>query len=155
MQKKAGKIIISVIVVLIILAIFAISKNNNSSDKNLISLKIQLDLKEDIGLLLIDSDINGEKESGGASNADKKMLKKDDTLYWSIDKQHHEDAADIVDLIIQFTVVAEYCDPNFENIYPEELMIPMEEISFKAEFGKAYSIRITGDKVNGYQAILE
>lgn len=155
MQKKAGKIIISVIVTLVILAIFAISKNNNSSDKNLISLKIQLDLKEDIGLLLIDSDINGEKESGGSSNADKKMLKKDDILYWSIDKQHHKDAAETVDLKIQFTVVSEYCDPNFENIYPEELMIPMKEISFKAEFGKSYSIKIIGDKNNGYQAILE
>lgn len=83
------------------------------------------------------------------------MLKKDDLIYWSIDKQHYETVSDMVELLLNFTVITEYCDPNYENIYPEEYTMPMKSITFTAKFGDAYSIRITGDKVNGYRAILE
>jgi len=60
-----------------------------------------------------------------------------------------------VELSLRFTVVIEYCEPNYENTYPSEYQIPMEAITFPAEFGISYSIRITGDKTNGYQAALE
>ena len=83
------------------------------------------------------------------------MLKKDDLIYWSIDKQHYETVSDMVELLLNFTVITEYCDPNYENIYPEEYTMPMKPITFTAKFGDAYSIRITGDKVNGYRAIME
>ena len=128
--------------------------SESQAAKDEIMLKIQLDLNEDIGLLVIDHDVDGKKGSGGMSNADKSMLKRNDVLDWSFDKQLYDHSADTVDLTVRFTVVTEYCDPNYENIYPEEYMVPMEALSFKANFGETYSITITGDKVNGYQAAL-
>ena len=119
-----------------------------------IMLKIQLDLKEDIGLLILDHDVDGEEGSGGMSNVDKSMLKHDDVLYWTFDKQQYEGSDDTVDMTLRFTVVTEYCDPNYDNIYPEEYMIPMEGVSLRADFGKTYSVTITGDKINGYEAHL-
>ena len=119
-----------------------------------IQLIIRLDLKEDIGLLIIDHDLGGNKGSGGISNADRSMIKRDDVLYWTFDKQYYDNPADTADLTLRFTVVTEYCDPNYDNIYPEEYMIPMEAVSFRADFGKAYSVTIAGDKDKGYQAVL-
>lgn len=119
-----------------------------------ILLVIRLDLKEDIGLLVIDHEVGGEQGSGGVSNADKSKIKRDETLYWTVDKQFYEGSSDTVDLTLRFTVVTEYCAPNYDNIYPEEYMMQTEEVSFTADFGKTYSLTITGDKLNGYQAAL-
>lgn len=58
--------------------------------------------------------------SAGISNADKSMLKKDETLYWQIDKQSSDNLSDTVGLSLRFTIVTAYCDPNYENVYPEE-----------------------------------
>ena len=156
-MKKIVITVLAVVAVLAIAVIFAFHRTDQPSEinENEIALQIQLDLKEDVGLLIIDSDIDGQKESGGISNADKTMLKKDDLIYWSIDKQHYETVSDMVELLLNFTVITEYCDPTYENIYPEEYPMPMKPITFTAKFGDAYSIRITGDKVNGYQAIME
>ena len=86
---------------LAIAVIFAFHRTDQPSEnnENEIALQIQLDLKENVGLLISDSDIDGEEERGGISNADKTMLKKDDLIYWSIDKQHYETAADTVELV--------------------------------------------------------
>ncbi len=116
---------------------------------------IQLDLKEDIGLLLIDHDVNGTTGTGGISNANKSMLRRDSKDYWTIDKQFVEHPADTVSVTLRFRVVTEYFDPNYDNIYPEEYVEPMDAVSFTAEFGKSYSVTITGDRVNGYHAVLE
>lgn len=83
------------------------------------------------------------------------MLKKDDQIYWPIERQNYENLPDIVELSLRFAVVTEYCEPNYENTYPAEYQIPMDAITFPARFGDSYSIRITGDKTNGYQAVLE
>jgi hypothetical protein len=120
-----------------------------------IMLKIKLDLKEDIGLLVICHDVDGDKGSGGISNADKTMLKRDENLYWTFEKRFYENSADTVDTVLRFTVVTEYCDPNYENVYPVELTVPAGEVSFKADFGKSYLVTITGDKTNGYQAVFD
>lgn len=156
MKKKIG---IAAIVVAAVLAILILvyhgTQEPAQTNADEISLQIQLDLKEDIGLLLIDSDIGGNVSSGGSSNADKTMLKKDDCIYWPIERQNYENVPDTVELSLRFTVVTEYCEPNYENTYPEEYQIPMDAITFPAKFGEAYSIRITGDKTNGYQAALE
>lgn len=157
MKKKTGIFIIAFAAVLIAAIIFVSGRLQGPTQtaKNKISLQIQLDLKEDIGLLLIDSNINGNIESGGSSNADKSMIKKDDVIYWSIEKENYENISDTIELLLHFTVVTEYCDPNYENTYPDEYLIPMEDITFPAKFGEAYAIKIVGDKTNGYQAILE
>ena len=119
-----------------------------------IMLRIKLDLKEDIGLLVIDHDVDGEKGSGGISNADRSMVKRDEVLYWTFDKRYYESSGDAVDLTLRFTVVTEYCDPNYDNIYPDELTVPMEKISFDAHFGESYDLKITGDRTNGYRCQL-
>ncbi|MBP5253912.1 MAG: hypothetical protein J6Z23_00780 [Lachnospiraceae bacterium] len=123
--------------------------------KDEIRLRIRLDLKEDIGLFLIDSEVNGQNTSGGSSNADRSMLKRDETLYWSIDRRHYENVPDAVSLTLRFRIVTEYFDPNYENIYPEEYVMPMEEIAFTAVFGGTYDFIVTGDRVNGYRAVLK
>lgn len=156
MKKKIG---IAAIVVAAVLAILILVYHGTRKPAQInadeISLQIQLDLKEDIGLLLIDSDIDGNVSSGGSSNADKTMLKKDDQIYWPIERQNYENVPDTVELSLRFTVVTAYCEPNYDNIYPEEYQIPMDAITFPAKFGASYSIRITGDKTNGYRAVLE
>ena len=123
--------------------------------ENEIMLKIKLDLKEDIGLLIMDHDISGHAGSGGMSNADKSLIRHDETLYFSFDKEHYEISGNTADLKVRFRIVTEYCDPNYDNIYPEELVVPMNEITFRADFGKMYSFTITGDRNSGYQAVLE
>lgn len=157
MGKKTKMIILVIVAALIVVTVLVVVRifGRTKAGESEIVLNIQLDLKEDIGLLIIDSDICGRKASGGVSNADKSMIRMDERLAWSIDKQNYENTPEVVELTLRFTVVTEYCDPNYENIYPEEYLIPMDAIVFPARFGEAYSIRITGDKTNGYQAGLE
>ena len=127
----------------------------DQNKENEIRLRIQLDLKEDIGLLVIDASYDGIETSGGISNVDKTMLKKDELLDWTIDKQFYENANDTGHLKLRLRVVTEYCDPNYDNIYPEELVVLLEPIEFDASFGESYEITITGSHAEGYQATLE
>ena len=119
-----------------------------------IQLRIQMDVKEDIGLLIIDYDADGTGGSGGTSNADKSMLKHDELIVYTLDRQSFDNRTEIDNLSIQFSIITEYVDPNYENIYPEEYTVPLEAISFEADYGETYCIVITGDKVNGYTAVL-
>ena len=119
-----------------------------------IALCIQLDIKEDIGLLLIDYDANGSGGCGGISNADKSLLKHDERLFYTLPAHAFDDPSDVKSLSIQFAVITEYVEPNFEKIYPEEYTISVDAISLNADFGEAYSITIRGDRANGYEAVL-
>ena len=56
----------------------------------------------------------------------------------------------MVELSIQFKIITEYVEPNFENIYPDNLIQSLEPISFKAQFGESYYFTITGDSISGY-----
>ena len=155
-MKSRGIIaIIAAIMLAAFLAGCSSSEDVPQAAEDEIALQIQLDVKEDIGLLVIDADIDGAKTSGGISNADKSVLKHDELLYWSFNKQEYGNPADTVNLAIKFKVITEYCDPNYENIYPEELTVPLDEISFKADFGETYFVTITGDKESGYKAELQ
>ena len=120
-----------------------------------IKLIIQLDVKEDIGLLFLDNSLDGTETIGGISNADKSMLRHDDLLDWTLSKQDYGNPADSVNLSIRFRIITEYCEPNYESIYPEEYTVLLDPISFDADFGETYHITITGDKENGYQAVLD
>ncbi len=120
-----------------------------------IMLKIRLDLKEDIGLLVIDADLSGVKTSGGISNADRTPLKRDEVLYWSFSRQDYGISSDTADLVLYFRIITEYFDPNYENIYPEEYTVPLDEVSLTADFGKLYTLKISGDESSGYQAVFE
>jgi hypothetical protein len=119
-----------------------------------ILLKIRLDLGEDIGLLLIDHRVDGNEGCGGISNADKSMLKRGEVLYWSFERAP-DDASESAEVTVRFTVVTEYADPNFDNIYPEETMIPLEPVSFSARYGEIVSVRIEGDRAGGYRVAAE
>lgn len=120
-----------------------------------IALHIQLDTEEDIGLLVFDYSANGSKQSGGISNADKSLMKHDERLIEVWNKETLQCSADTVELSIQFRIITKYVDPNYENIYPEDITQYIDDsISWKARFGESYFITITGDKTNGYKAVL-
>ncbi len=118
-----------------------------------IALYIQLNTKEDIGLLVFDYSANGSEQSGGISNADKSLLKHDELLIHVWNKEELNCSADTAELSIQFRIITEYVDPNYENIYPENITKFLEKISFEAHFGESYSFTIIGDNINGYKLI--
>ena len=119
-----------------------------------IALHIQLDTKEDIGLLVYDYCADGHEYSGGISNADGSLLGRgsDLTVVWK--KAELGSSADAAALSVQFRIITEYTGPNYENIYPEDITEYIAPISWQARFGESYSIAITGDKTGGYQAAL-
>lgn len=119
-----------------------------------IALRIKLGTKEELGLLLIDYDANGSGGRGGISNANKSLLKPGEQLFFTLPKHAFDNPSDVGNLSIRFTVITQYFEPNFEEIYPEEYTVPMDAISLNAAFGKSYSIIILGDRANGYQAVL-
>ena len=124
-----------------------------SSDE--IALHIRLDTKEDIGLLVYDCRADDTETSGGVSNADRSMLRHDsDDLFAMWNKQELDTEADAVDLTLRFRIITEYADPNYENIYPDDISCYLDPVSWKAHFGESYSVTITGDRINGYQAVL-
>ncbi len=158
-MKKNIKV--SILVILALLIVFAVVKIGmiddapQQAEDDEIKVNIRLDLDEDIGLFLISYDVNGAEGSGGVSNADHSMLKKDSKdLYWSFYKEQLETDTDAADVKLSFTVVTDYFEPNYDNNYPEEYMIPMDAISFHANFGETYYVTIKGSKVNGYQVFI-
>ena len=69
-------------------------------------------------------------------------------------REELESTADALALWIRFRVITEYVTPNFENVYPEDITKVLEPIAWEARFGQTYTIAITGDRANGYQAVL-
>ena len=119
-----------------------------------IALIIQLNTEEDIGLLVFDYSVDGREQSGGISNANKTLLKHDEQLIVVWNREELECSADVVNLSIQFRIITEYIDPNYENVYPDSITRTLAPISFEARFGESYSFVITGDNKNGYQITL-
>ena len=119
-----------------------------------ITLHIQLDTEEDVGLLIYDYCANGHEYSGGISNADRSLLKRNEELIVVWNQQALNNPSDTVDLSIQFRIITEYVDPNYENIYPEEITRYLDSVSWDAHLGESYFITITGDQTNGYTAAL-
>ena len=155
-KKKIGIVIIMAVVLGLSIVLYkrTISHEYVPADDE-IALNIQLDTKEDFGLLLIEYDANGSGGRGGMSNANKSLLKHDEQLYYTLPKRAFDNPSDVENLSIRFTIITEYVEPNFEEIYPEEYTIPIDAISLKADYGESYSITISGDKANGYRAVLE
>lgn len=119
-----------------------------------IALHIQLNTKEDIGLLVYDYRADDAEMSGGISNANKSRIKHGSDIIQVWSRQELHSSSDTVALWFQFRVITEYVDPNYENMYPEDITAYMDPIAWKAHFGETYSITITGDKRSGYQAAL-
>lgn len=155
-MKKIG-IAIATLIALALGAIImynqTISGEYTPADDEIV-LNIQLNTKEDIGLLIYDYCANDHQYSGGMSNADRSLLKRDEKLVVVWNKQALNEPSSNVELSVQFRIITVYVDPNYENIYPEEITQYLAPISWEAHLGGAYCVTITGDKVNGYTAVL-
>lgn len=119
-----------------------------------IALNIQFDIGEDVGLLVFDYRADDSEMSGGISNADRSLMKHDDEIVQVWNRQELQCSADSTALWIQFRLITEYVEPNYENIYPEGITEYMAPIAWEARFGESYAITITGDKAGGYKAVL-
>lgn len=145
--------------ILIILAISYIvlanifSPEYSPSDDEM-ALHIQLDTKEDVGLIVFDYSADNHTYSGGISNADKTMIKRDSENIQVWTKEELDSTSESVEMSITFKIITEYLDPNFENVYPEELTKEIGQISWEAYFGESYFVTITGDKDTGYEVVL-
>lgn len=157
MKHKTIKIFIIIIILLILsfLLIKYLKNNKYNTPLEEITLEIKLDLKEDIGLIIIDYEVDDISGSGGISNANKTLISYNDTLTYTLNKQEFNNLSNIENLIINFKIITKYIDPNYENIYPEEYTSTMSPIQIKAHYGETYHITITGDKTNGYIAKYE
>lgn len=156
MNKRRIGIVLAIVVVLglsFILCKQIIPDEYVPSDDE-IALHIQLDTKEDVGLLVFDYRADDSEYSGGISNADKSLIKHDSDNVQVWNKQQLNSSSDTVKLSIQFRIITEYVKPNYENIYPEDISKYIEPISWNAHFGESYFITITGDKIGGYKAML-
>ena len=119
-----------------------------------IALQIQVDTKEDIGLLVYDYQAGGRTYSGGISNADGSLIKRDSENIVVLNREELNQSDDSFELSMQFRVITEYVTPNFENIYPDDITKYAEPIAWEAGFGETYHITITGNRVDGYKAVL-
>ncbi len=156
MRKKKIGIALAIVVVL---GLGVLVYNQTLPDEYVpaddeIALHIQFDTKEDFGLLVYDYRADGHAYSGGTSNADGTLMKHHSNVMVGLMKEELNTSADPVELSMQFRIITEYVTPNYENIYPDDITKYMEPISWEAHFGEAYFITITGDKTNGYQAVL-
>src|SRR5699024_2473696 len=146
---------IAVVLILVFIVYYRVVPDEYVPAADEIALHIQLDTEEDIGLLVYDYRAEGHEYSGGISNADGSLIKhdSDNIVVWN--KEELNTFSDTFELSMQFRIITEYVTPNYENIYPDDITKYMEPISWDANFGESYFITITGDKTNGYKAILK
>ena len=156
MKKKVIGIVAAIVVVLgLSLVVYnQIIPNEYVPAADKIALHLQLDTEEDIGLLVYDYRADSHEYSGGISNADGSLIKHDSDNIVVLNKEELNNIADTFELSMQFRIITEYVAPNYENIYPDDITRYMEPISWEAHLGESYFITITGDKANGYQAVL-
>lgn len=158
-MKKSMKIELTIIAIIVLTFGFLFLSINNKRDIEVandeISLRIQLDTREDIGLIIIDYSTDDESGIIGIGNADKSMLKHNDLVIENFTKENFENPSDIKKLTLQFKVITDCTEPNMDFDYPKEYTKILDPISLEAEFGESYNIIISGDKTNGYKAVLE
>ncbi len=156
MNKKMIRIIVAIVIVLGLgLVVYKqIVPDEYVLADDEIALHLQLDTKEDVGLLVYDYHADGQEYSGGISNADGSLIRhdSDNIVVWN--KEDLNNLSDSFELSIQVRIITAYVDPNYENVYPDDITKYVEPISWEAHFGQSYFITITGDKTNGYKAVL-
>ena len=156
MKKKIIGIIVAIVIVLgLSLVVYnQIIPDEYVPTDDEIALHLQLDTEEDVGLLVYDYRADSYEYSGGISNADGSLIQhdSDNIVVWN--KEELSNLSDACELSVQFRIITEYVAPNYENVYPDDITKYMEPISWEARFGESYFITITGDKINGYKAVL-
>lgn len=153
MNKKKIKILIAIVIVFIlgVLLYSRMSSNDFKVSDDEIAMHIQLDTKEDIGLIVFDYIVDGHEYSGGIANADKSLLSHNSKEIQVWNKQELNTSSDSVDISMHFRIITKYVEPNYENIYPNDITKYIElPISWNAKFGEEYFVTITGDNLNGY-----
>lgn len=158
-KKSIGMVLAAAVLALVFLALAFIAFQQTTSDEYVpaadeIALRIRFDVAEDIGLLVYDYQADGHAYSGGISNADRSPIKRDseNLVVWK--REELNTFSDTFQLSMQFRVITEYAEPNFENVYPDSITSRLEPVSWEARFGESYLVTITGDKTNGYKAVL-
>ncbi|MBR0138389.1 MAG: hypothetical protein IJM15_08250 [Erysipelotrichaceae bacterium] len=159
MNLKKLVIILLVLLAAVMFGLYVYGSKPYSVGEDEIALYIKMDVKEDVGLIVMDYSFDDYKYSGGIANADKSMIKHGTEIIYVWSRQEFEDRGDVfgdrVKIGITFRIITEYIDPNYENDYPEELTAYLDPIEFETDFGKAYNAIFTGDKVNGYSVKLQ
>ena len=156
MKKKMIRIIVVIVIVLglglVVYNLIVPDEYALADDE--IALHLQLDTKEDVGLLVYDYRADGQEYSGGISNADGSLIRhdSDNIVIWN--KEDLNNLSDSFELSMQVRIITKYVDPNYENVYPDDITKYVEPISWEAHFDESYFITITGDKANGYKAVL-
>ncbi|MGM9941566.1 MAG: hypothetical protein ACI32N_06195 [Bulleidia sp.] len=116
------------------------------------AIRIHLNTDADIGLIVYDYFLDGQSYSGGISNADRSRIRKDSSDNLVIlnrsDLNIHQDP---IEMRITFRIITEYVDPNFENIYPEQITEYTAPLNLKLYYGKVIDLSITGNRNSGYQ----
>lgn len=126
-----------------------------------IAIRIKLDVEEDIGLVVYDYTIGTHEFGGGMSNADRSMIRHDEELIVTWNKEelqlpmNEEITSDSYPFTMAFRIITEYVDPNYENDYPEDITRYLEPIEWTACFGQEYIIHITGNSTDGYAISVE
>lgn len=155
MNKKKIKIATAIVIVLVFgFVLYAqMASNEFKPADDEIAMHIQLDIKEDIGLIVFDYIADGHEYSGGIANADKSLIGHDSKEIQVWNKQELNTSSDSVDISMKFRIITEYVEPNYENIYPKQITKNIDvPISWNAKFGNEYFVTITGDNQNGYAA---
>lgn len=154
-RSKIG-IFIAVIIALGLCLVLYSTFDRYEPSEDEIAIRIKFNTKEDVGLLVYDYCVDGQDEySGGVSNADRSLIAHDsDDIFVVLNRDELNSASEAVQLSMRFRIITEYVDPNFENVYPEDITRYIEAINFEARFGTMYSVTITGDEANGYKAVL-
>ena len=156
MKKKIIGIIAAIVVVLglgLVVYNQVIPKEYVPADDEIV-LHLQLDTEEDVGLLVYDYRVDSHEYSGGISNADESLIKHDSDVIVVWNKEELNSLSDTFELSMQLRIITEYVEPNYENVYPDNITKYTEPISWEAHFGESYFITITGNKTNGYKALL-
>ena len=87
--------------------------------------------------------------SGGISNADQSLLKHDELLTYTLNKQDFDKPADAENMSIRFTVITEYEAPNYENIYTQLAPFAKTQISYNSNSSMNISQSSTVGKCYG------
>lgn len=157
MNKKKIKIAIAVVIALVFGFVLYVQMSSDEfkvADDE-IAMHIQLDTEEDIGLIVFDYIVDGHEYSGGIANANKSLISHNSKKIQVWNKQELNTSSDSVDISLQFRIITEYVDPNYENIYPNNITKNIDvPISWNAKFGEEYFVTITGDNQSGYTAEL-
>lgn len=157
MNKKKMKISVAIVIVFVlgVLLYSKMSSNDFKVSDDEIAMHMQLDTKEDIGLIVFDYIVDGHEYSGGIANADKSLISHNSKEIQVWNKQELNTSSDSADISMHFRIITEYVDPNYENIYPKNITKNIElPISWNAKFGEEYFVTITGNNQNGYIAEL-